>query len=212
MMRNEIAVGLLAPAGGVALIVGSVFLAWVVILGAPILLAIGLCAFLSGKLPGMMTATARATARATSKAKAKATATARKVARVPEFATENLDILCIKGLNREQELMQRFRTGLEELWAQAPKEHAVACSCVRKQGKTYYGILRMRTKQGHSYARVAGLSRHEVAQKCVDQVDTYKREFPIPMTERPFENAECNRNRCHLKEKSIFHNGKTLVA
>ena len=189
-MRHEVLIGLLVPVGGLALVVGSVFLAWLFILGAPLLLAVGLIMFLCGglRLPRAVEA------------------------KVPEVARDNLEILCIKGLRTEQALLERFRTGLAELWAQAPDEDAVVCSCVQRHGGNHYGILRMRTKQGHSYARVAGRSIRDVGEKYLEQLDSYKHDFPIVMTETPFENSECNRQRCHLKERSIFHNGKSLVA
>jgi hypothetical protein len=133
-------------------------------------------------------------------------------ARAPKEAEGNLEILCIKGMRTEQELLQRFRTGLADLWAQAPDEHAVVCSCVRKHRDSYYGILRMRTQDGHSYARVAGRSIGEVGERYLEQLDVYQREFPVAMTNTPVENPECNRERCHLKEHSIFHNGSNLVA
>jgi len=144
-------------------------------------------------------------------AKAPVEVPAKVPAAVPEFARDNLQILCIKGLRTEQTLLERFRTGLSELWAQAPEEQAVACSCVRRHGKDYYAVLRMRSKRGHSYTRVAGSSVRDVGERCIAQVDAYKQDFPV-MTEAPFENAECNRRRCHLRERSIFHNGKNLVA
>lgn len=204
MTRHEVTLGLLAPLGVVALVVGSVFFAWLFILAAPILFFLGLFTFISGRVPRMV--------RVRTAVPASARVPAEAPARLPEFARENLEVLCIKGLRTEQALRERFRTALAELWAQAPEEQAVACSCVRRQGKSYYGILRMRTKQGHSYARVAGLSVRDVGERCVEQVEAYKRDFPIVMTETPLETEECNRKRCHLREHSIFHNGKNLVA
>ncbi|MHC4814179.1 MAG: hypothetical protein ACYTFN_13890 [Planctomycetota bacterium] len=192
-MRHEVVIGLLVPVGGLALVVGSVFLAWLFILAAPIVFTVGLFMFLCSRvrLPKAVRAVE---------------------AKAPEQARDNLEILCIKGLRTEQVLLERFRTGLAELWAQAPDEDAVACSCVRRHGEDYSGILRMRSKQGHSYARVAGRSIRDIGERYLEQLDSYKRNFPIVMTETPFENSECNRQRCHLKEKSIFHNGKSLVA
>jgi len=193
-MKNDILIGLFVPLGLVALIVGSVFAAWLLILASPVLLAIGLIGFCGTRqrIPEVVKA---------------------KDAEAPKKVADNLDILCIKGLQTEPELEEQFRTGLAELWAEAPEEHAVVCSCVRKHRDSFYGIFRMRSDHGHSYARVVGGSITDIGKKYLEQLETYKRKLPIRMTGTPFESNECNRKRCHLKEKSIFQkNGATLVA
>jgi hypothetical protein len=193
-MKNDILIGLLAPLGVVAIIVGSVFAAWLLILASPVLLAVGVVGFCSTRQ------------RMPKAVKDK------EVGAPKKKTADNLEILCIKGLQTEPALEEQFRTGLAELWAQAPEEHAVVCSCVRKHRNGYYGVFRMRSDHGHSYARVVGGSVGDIGEQYLKQLKTYKRKLPIRMTATPFESGECNRKRCHLKEKSIFQNGATLVA
>ncbi len=115
-------------------------------------------------------------------------------------------ILALRGLGKHQEMETRYRTAIERLMSLArPNVKPVACSCIRKHKGSYFGVVRVRNKEGSSYFQAQGDTAEEVAEMCIAQVETNKGRFPILDQMDPIETHMCNQKACHLGEDSIFH-------
>ena len=115
-------------------------------------------------------------------------------------------ILCLKGLRRNEEMEARYRSAIDRLLALAPpRAKPVACTCIRKDGDGYLGVVRIRTAEGSSYFQVHDTDIEKVAEGCIASVDSSKGRFPIFDRVKPVETPVCNRASCHMGKDSIFY-------
>lgn len=115
-------------------------------------------------------------------------------------------ILCLKGLRRHEEMESRYRDAIDRLLSLAPpRAQPVACTCIRKDGDGYLGVVRIRTADGSSYFQVRDESIERVAEGCIASVDSSKGRFPIVDRIKPVETPVCNRASCHMGKGSIFY-------
>jgi hypothetical protein len=117
----------------------------------------------------------------------------------------HVQFLEVRGLKAHPELEAAFKAKALEVFGKDGKRpsDAALCACVKADHDRggYLGVLRMRTPDGHTYAKVQGDTVPEIAQRWLEELDGYK--GWVRVRPRAVENETCNEEICHL-DKTIF--------